>query len=138
MSTNLQASFKTLLDQAIKFNIPQGEMPTKVLILSDMEFNRATSGGWRGDSDSNWNPTVMGMIDEMYNQAGYTRPGIIFWNLNARGGNFPAKFDENGTALVSGFSPSIMKPILSNPSSLNPVNIMNETVNSERYEPITV
>ena len=135
MSTNLEASFKVLLDQSVKFNIPQDEMPTKVLILSDMEFNQATSG-WRDSSE--WNTTAMGMIDEMYNQAGYTRPGIIFWNLNSHGGNFPAKFDENGTALVSGFSPSIMKPILNNPNSLTPVNIMNETVNSERYEPVTV
>ena len=139
MSTDLEASFKTLLDQAVKFNIPQGEMPTKVLILSDMEFNEATGSGYRRRRDNtDWNPTVIGMIDEMYNQAGYTRPGIIFWNLNASGSNFPTKFDKNGTALVSGFSPSIMKPILNNPNSLTPVNIMNETVNSERYELVTI
>ena len=104
-----------------------------------MEFNQATGSGYRRrDREADWNPTVIGMIDEMYNQAGYIRPGIIFWNLNASGSNFPAKFDENGTALVSGFSPSIMKPILNNPNSLTPVNIMNETVNSERYELVTI
>ena len=136
MSTNLEAAFKTLLDQAVKFNIPQSEMPTKVLILSDMSFNRATSDGWRGESE--WNPTALQMVEEMYTNAGYTRPGIIFWNLNASGGNFPATFDEMGTALISGFSPSIMKSVISNPNSLTPVNIMNETVNSERYEQVTV
>jgi len=111
-------------------------MPTKILILSDMEFNEATSERW--GNGSNWNPTAIAMIDEMFADAGYTRPGIIFWNLHASGGNFPARFDEMGTALISGFSPSIMKSVISNPNSLTPINIMNETVNSERYEPITV
>ena len=136
MSTNLEAAFKTILNQAVKFNIPQDEMPTKVLILSDMEFNSAISDGWR--DDSKWNPTAIAMIDEMFADAGYTRPGIIFWNLHARDGNFPARFDEMGTALISGFSPSIMKSVISNPNSLTPINIMNETVNSERYELVTI
>jgi hypothetical protein len=136
MSTDLEEAFKTLLRQAIKFNVSQDEMPTKVLILSDMEFNQATGDNWNNDSD--WNPTAIEMIDKMYNEAGYRRPGVIFWNLHSNGGNFPARFDEIGTALISGFSPSILKSVLSNPDSLTPVNIMNETVNSERYEPITV
>ena len=136
MSTDLKASFKTLLNQAVKFNIPQNEMPTKVLILSDMEFNQAIGGRYGGNSD--WNPSAMAMIDEMFTEAGYVRPGIIFWNINANGGNFPASFDESGTALVSGFSPSIMKSIISSPNSLTPVNIMKETVDSTRYELVTV
>ena len=137
MPTNLEAAFKTILDQAVKFNIPQGEMPTKVLILSDMEFNHATGNRW-SRNDNDWNPSAMAMIDEMFTEAGYVRPGIIFWNINSRGGNFPASFDEMGTALISGFSPSIMKSVISNPNSLTPVNIMKETVNSERYELVTV
>ena len=137
MSTDLEEAFKTLLDQAIKFNVPQDEMPTKVLILSDMMFNQATGSGWRQET-SEWNPTALQMVEEMYTNAGYKTPGIIFWNLNASGGNFPATFDEMGTCLISGFAPSIMKSVISNPNSLTPVNIMNETVNSERYEQVTV
>jgi hypothetical protein len=136
MSTNLEAAFKKILDQAVRFNISQDEMPSKVLILSDMEFDSATGSGWRSESD--WNLSAMEMVDEMFTNAGYVRPGIIFWNLHSNGGNFPASFDETGTALISGFSPSILKSVLSNPDSLTPVNIMNETVNSERYEPVTV
>jgi hypothetical protein len=129
MSTNLYSAFKTILNQAVKFNIPQEEMPSKVLILSDMEFDVAI--GRREHS-------ALSMIDEMYGEAGYVKPGIIFWNLHANGGNFPARFDDEGTALISGFSPSVLKAVLSNPNSLTPVNIMNETVHSERYEPIKV
>jgi hypothetical protein len=130
MSTNLYSAFKTILNQAVKFNIPQDEMPSKILILSDMNFDSATRG--------QKNHSALSMIDEMYDEAGYVKPGIIFWNLHDNGGNFPARFDDSGTALISGFSPSILKSVLSNPDSLTPVNIMNETVNSERYEPVTV
>jgi hypothetical protein len=130
MSTNLYSAFKTILNQAVKFNIPQDEMPSKILILSDMNFDSATRG--------QKNHSALSMIDEMYDEAGYVKPGIIFWNLHDNGGNFPATFDEMNTCLISGFSPSILKSVLSNPDSLTPVNIMNETVNSERYEPVTV
>jgi hypothetical protein len=135
MSTNLEAAFKTIFNQATKFNIPQNEMPTKIIILSDMMFNQATGDGWRNESD--WNPTAIAMIDEMYANAGYVRPGIIFWNLHASGGTFPTKFDEMGTCLISGFAPSILKNVLGG-DDMTPISIMNKTVNSERYEPVTV
>ena len=136
MSTNLEATFKTLLNQAIKFDIPQEGMPSKVLILSDMEFDSATSTGW--DRETTWNQTAMDMIDELYTEAGYTRPGIIFWNLNASGKNFPVRFNDEGVALISGFSPSILKSLLSNPNSLTPINIMLDTINNERYSNINI
>ena len=136
MSTNLEMAFKTLLNQAIKFDIPQEGMPSKVLILSDMEFDSATSESW--NTEPTWDPTAMSMIDDLYTDAGYTRPGIIFWNLNASDKNFPVRFNDEGVALISGFSPSILKSLLSNPNSLTPINIMLETINNERYSNITV
>jgi hypothetical protein len=52
--------------------------------------------------------------------------------LNARAGNVPVKHDKKGVALVSGFSPAIMKSILS-AESLDPVNVMLATINAPRY-----
>jgi len=122
------------LDQAVKHNVPVSEMPTKVLILSDMEFDQATSGNW--DRVSEWNPTAQEMIKGMYEEAGYEMPGIVYWNIQSRQDNVPTRFDEMGTALVSGFSPSIMKTILSC-EELTPYKMMMETIGSARYEAIT-
>jgi len=135
MNTDLQATFKLILDQAVKHNVPVSEMPTKVLILSDMEFDSAISGNW--DSVTDWNPTAQEMIKGMYEEAGYEMPGIVYWNIQSRQDNVPTRFDEMGTALVSGFSPSIMKSILSC-QDMTPYNMMMETIGSARYEPITV
>lgn len=135
MSTDIQKVFKLILNQAIKNNIPQDKMPTKVLILSDMQFNAATNSRWVDVSD--WNPSAQEMIESLYEEAGYTKPDVVYWNLNASMSNFPVEFDKMGTALISGFSPSILKSILGG-KSMTPQGIMMETVGSERYSLITV
>ena len=127
MSTDLEAVFNLILNQAKTYNIPQDKMPTKIMILSDMQFNQATRSGLGSQS----------MIESMYEVAGYKKPDIIYWNLNASGANFPVEFDKDGTALVSGFSPSILKPLLSG-KNMTPESIMMETVNDERYSLITI
>ena len=72
----------------------------------------------------------MDMIRGKYLDAGYNIPNVIFWNLRTSDG-VPVKFDERGTALVSGFSPSIMKSLLG--GDITPVAMMMKVLNSERY-----
>lgn len=136
MNTNLEAAFKLVLDQAVKHNVAPEEMPNKILILSDMQFDEATqsydrSYGRRTDASS-WNPTAQQMIAKMYKDAGYDMPNIVYWNLQSRSGDVPVRFDESGTALISGFSPAIMTSILG-AEEFNPVSIMNDTIMSDRY-----
>ena len=128
MSTNLEAVYKLILNSAVKNKLPESEMPTKILIISDMEFNSCVSNG----SDS-----AINMIERMYSEAGYKTPEVIFWNVNGRLENVPAKNNKKGVGLVSGFSPSILKSILQG-SVETPESLMLKTVMSERYESITV
>jgi len=127
MSTNIEKVFQLILTQAKKNNVSEDMMPTKIMILSDMQFNEAT------DRYS----TSYDMIEKMYEKEGYKKPSVIFWNLNGRGGNFPVEFDKEGTALVSGFSPSILKSIIKG-KNMTPESILMDTVNDERYGVITV
>lgn len=129
MNTNLQATFELILKTAKNNNISADEMPDTLLILSDMQFDRCTSG-YRRDEPS-WNPTVFDMIELMYIQADYNMPNIVFWNLNTKRG-VPVSFDQNGTALISGFSPSIMKSVVG-AKDFNPEKMMLETISSDRY-----
>ena len=122
MNTNLHAAFDEILTYAVKGNVAPADMPAYLLIFSDMEF----------DSCAKHDDSAIEMIQRKFNDAGYKVPNIIFWNLKARTGNIPVKFDVKGTALVSGFSPSLLKPILS-AEQISPVSIMFETLNSPRY-----
>ena len=134
MSTNLEATFKLILNQATKHKLSQDEMPNKILILSDMEFNSATNSGWR-NTGSTWNPTAQQMIEDMYDVAGYTMPQIVYWNIQSRNGGVPVAFDKQGTALVSGFSPAIMTSLLGGDIE-SPQQIMDKTILGERYAPV--
>lgn len=128
-NTNLQAVFDLVLTSATRAKISEADMPTKIVILSDMEFDQAcTSGGYGAKEETNFE-----VIDRKYAEAGFKRPDIIFWNLNAREGNCPVTSGEAGTALVSGFSPSLMRSILSG-QNVTPIDIMLETVGISRYD----
>lgn len=137
MNTDLQKVFKLILDQAKKHNLDASEMPTKILILSDMEFDAATAShtGWYGNRVSDWNPTAQQMISQMYADAGYAMPQIVYWNIQSRGNNIPVSFNETGTALVSGFSPAIMTSLIKG-EIVSPEQIMDLTIMSERYSKI--
>ena len=135
-STDLEKTFKVLLEKAKAAKVAEADMPTMILILSDMEFNHATGGGyWRGGSD--WNPTAQNMIEKMYADAGYEMPKIVYWNIQSRNDNNPVQFDKQGTALVSGFNTNILKSLLSG-DDLTPLSMMMNIVSSERYEAIRV
>lgn len=138
-NTDIEKVFDLILNQAKKNSVPESEMPTKVLILSDMEFDAASgsrSGGFYGPRSANtWNPTAQQMIEQKYASAGYKMPQIVYWNIQSRGDNVPVAFDKTGTALISGFSPSILKSVIKGELT-SPVAIMDETILSPRYEAI--
>jgi len=125
MSTNLHKAFAKILDVAVQGGVPQEEMPAMVLILSDMQFNACVK-----HDDS-----AMQMIARKYKEAGYTLPKVVFWNLNAVYGNAPVKFDTSGTALVSGFSPAVVKPLLAGDlETFTPESVMLKTIMDDRYK----
>jgi hypothetical protein len=128
-NTDLEAVFDLILDQSVKHSVKAEDMPNKILILSDMEFDVAN-----GNLFSK-NPSVQEMIEAKYAAAGYKVPGIAYWNLRSRAGNVPVSAHKSGAALVSGFSPAILKSLLSGDFT-SPQAIMDKTILSERYAQI--
>lgn len=123
MNTDLHKAFDKILSTAVRGNVAPEEMPEVLLILSDMQFDACV----RHDD------SAIEMIRRKYEQAGYQIPKVVFWNLNAYG-NTPVKFDTQGTALVSGFSPAIAKSVLSNElENFTPENVMLQTILQPRY-----
>ena len=99
-----------------------------------MEFNQATGKGY-GRGAATWNQTAQQVINDMYESSGYKMPQIVYWNIQSRNGGVPVAFDAKGTALVSGFSPAIMKSLLGGDIE-SPQQIMDKTIMSERYAPV--
>jgi len=123
MNTNLHLAIQKILDVAVENSVPQEEMPQMLLILSDMQF----------DACARYDDSAMEMIARKYEERGYRMPAIVFWNLNAAE-NSPAKKNQSRVALVSGFSPAIVKAVLTaDVEQFTPEGIMNSTIMSERY-----
>lgn len=125
-NTNLQSVFDCLLNQAKRHNLKEEDMPTKLLLISDMQFDVACTN----NKNTNFEE-----IERKYSEAGYKRPGIVFWNVNGSAGNLPAILRDKNIALISGYSPVIITSVL-NGEFLDPMQVMLKTINSERYNSI--
>lgn len=123
-STNLDSAYTKVLEVAKSQQVAPEDMPKFIMIMSDMEFNSAC----RGDSAK----TANERIANAYRSAGYEVPKIVFWNLNAREGNNPVRFDTKGTALISGLSPNVLSAVLSG-KDIDPVQVMLAAIDSPRY-----
>lgn len=124
-NTDIQAVFDLILNTAISNNTPADELPSTIYIISDMEFDFCVEG-----------KTNQQLIKTKYEQIGYKVPSIVFWQVDARSGkNLPVQKNEQGVALVSGFSPVIFKFAVENKT---PEQVMLDTINSKRYAQIKV
>ena len=124
-STNIMNAFKLILDVAVENQLKQEDIPEKLFIISDMQFDEAT--------DQN-DKTTFEAIDEMFSRNGYKRPELVFWNVNAKSDS-PVTKDEVGAYLVSGMSPTILKNAL-NVKETTALELMLDVLNGDRYKEI--
>ena len=143
MNTNVQAVFDMLLNTAMKQSVKAEDMPTRIYIFSDMEFDECVSFDRTSKrSRSSWSRwddcRTVNSVDEVnsdlenikleWARHGYQMPQVIFWNLNARNNRIPAIGE--GFSYVSGFSPSMIDCILSGKDGWD---LMVEKLMSKRY-----
>jgi hypothetical protein len=121
MNTDIEKVYTELLRQAVSVNATQEDMPEALLIISDMQFDSCTSNFNRKKQ------TILQNMRTKFKAAGYKLPNIIFWQVNASYNNFPSMSHEDGVALISGFSPNIIKPVL-NGEIITPVEVMNRSI----------
>lgn len=135
-NTNLERVFDLLLKTAIDHNLPQEELPQRILIVSDMEFDRATTISSYNDHSYVMNAysTLFETIKNRWSAAGYTMPNIVFWNVNSRTQTIPVTSNEIGVTLVSGFSVNNVKMIIS--GDTDPWTALKSVLNSDRYDAI--
>jgi hypothetical protein len=126
-STDIQATFELILNRGKKCKLTQADMPKRLWIISDMQFNQCNGYG---------SVTNFEAIEKMYAKSGYTRPQIVFWNVDGSSTDFPVSVGNNGTALISGFSPSVMKAVLEGDDSFSSYSIMRNCLDDERLQPV--
>jgi len=152
-NTNFEAALQLILNTAIKNNLKQEEIPSKLYVISDMQFDNATgqySYSWGKPTDVIYKP-FMQTMKEKFAAAGYTMPAIVYWNVkNSTCGMFHETIDGEDCCMVSGYSPSLFKAVIDGTEyikevnketgnievkqKLDPIKVMEAAIMAERYD----
>ena len=124
-NTNLEAVFDLVLNAAVKNSVPQSELPSKLIIISDMEFDCCVENASLSNFEN---------AERKYSAKGYKLPEIVFWNVASRHTQQPVRMNEQGVALVSGATPRLFSMVAG--GNLSPYSFMLEVIESERYAKI--
>ena len=124
-NTNIQRVFELVLKAAVKNHVPQEEMPAKIFIISDMEFDYCTE---------DCSLTNFEYAQKLFLEHGYRLPDLVFWNVDSRNRQQPVRVNDQGVALVSGCNARIFSLLKS--GILSPYAVMMDVLGSERYAAI--
>lgn len=123
-NTNIDKVFELLINTAEQNNTKQEELPSHLIIISDMEFDMGIVSK-NGTNFESWK--------NLFKEKGYNLPKIVFWNVAGNTNGVPTTKFDNDVIMVSGFSTSILENILTL-ENYTPVDIMLETL--EKYKNI--
>jgi len=127
-NTNIQNVFELILDTALEHNMKQEDIPSTILIISDMEFDAYGERALNGSSN------VFNRMRDEFKSHGYTLPKLAFWNVNSRTNTIPCKVNDNGILLISGFSPNVLSMVMS--GEVDPYKALLKELDKERYNQI--
>ncbi|KAH0641248.1 hypothetical protein KY285_037834 [Solanum tuberosum] len=129
MNTNFQKVFDTILEVAVQGNLSDDQMLKRVFVFSDMEFDEASENAWETDYQA---------IQRKFAEKGYNNvPEIVFWNLRDSRST-PVLENQNGVALVSGFSKNLLTMFLEGGGVVTPVDVMELAISGEEYQKLVV
>ena len=129
LKTNIDATYRLVLDLMEKSGTTRSTFA--LVYLTDGQFD---SGLVHFENDSEATPkygygyggvygtqgtkkhfeqVFLGRMEKAFASKGFTLPRTVFWNLNGMGDGYSATADIKGVQMVSGFSQTIMRQVLS-------------------------
>ncbi len=124
-NTNLSRVFELILRTAVRRQLPQEQLPRRLYIITDMEFDCCTEDA---------SLTNFEAAKRRFAEAGYRLPEVVFWNIDSRQRQQPVSANEQGVTLLSGLSPRLFSFLTER--DLTPERFMRKILLSDRYAPI--
>lgn len=124
-NTDLAKVFELILRTAVKNNVSKEELPKRIYIVTDMEFDCCME---------NAEVTNFEYAKKLFSAYGYQLPEVIFWNVASRNIQQPVTKNEQGAALISGCTPRLFSMVAE--GDVSPYAVMLEVVESKRYEKV--
>jgi len=130
-STNFEKAFEMILNVACDARLTPDQIPD-LIVFSDMQFNQAGS----------FRETMFMLMTRRFSEEGvkicgssWPLPKIIFWNLRGDTQGYPVDANQKNVQMLSGFSPSLLKLLLSGEPLVNEVVAENGTVVQQQITP---
>jgi hypothetical protein len=130
-STNFEKAFEMILKVACDARLTPDQIPD-LIVFSDMQFNQAGSFG----------ETMFMLMTRRFSEEGkkicgspWPLPKIVFWNLRGDTSGYPVDANQKNVHMLSGFSPSLLKLLLSGEPLVNEVVAENGTVVQQQITP---
>jgi len=137
-NTDLVKTFDMLLAYADRPDVKEEDIPTQIVVISDMEIDTGSGSrsNW-GSRENRWTTqtamTEMDKVRAKWAAHGHKMPKLVYWNVDARQNTI---LDNGpGVSFVSGMSPSIFESIITGKTGYD---LMLEKLQSQRYEVVTV
>lgn len=126
-NTNLEKAFNYILNNAVYNNISNEDMPSAIIVISDMQI------------DSYIRLYGLDFIEEMKNKFkifGYSMPKLVLWNVEARKDTFLSQSSD--VIYVSGQSVSSFKHLCGLLEGKTNYDFMLEVLNDKRYDCVSI
>lgn len=117
MNTDFAATAYLIVDSAKNNNVSQEDMPSSVIVFSDMQFDDSQrTSSWFGADEGYEGQTrekVNEMWERIFTETGYKAPKLIFWNLcgDAKSNVHHSTVTDTTVVEVGGFAPSMLRDI---------------------------
>lgn len=120
-NTDIDKVFELLLNTAEQNRVKQEELPSHLIIISDMEFDKGVYSK-QGTNFDGWKKT--------FEEKGYLLPKIVFWNVAGNIMGVPVTSYQDDVIMISGFSTAVLENLLTL-EKFTPINAMLNTL--EKY-----
>ena len=148
-STNFEAAMGLIAAVVREHRLTEDQIPG-ITCFSDMKFDAANcSRGGYGSTGNSWN-THYERIQALFANIGteitgkpYMAPRICFWDLansSSYGGSgqpgFPVTSNDQGVQMISGFSPALLKLVMTGKRLDTPWETFLKAVTDDRYDEV--
>ena len=116
LNTDIDKVFELILTTAAENKIKGEELPSHILIITDMEFDDGVHSKG-GTNFEGWR--------KAFKDKGYQLPTIIFWNVAGSTRGIPITKYDGDVAIISGFSTNLLENLFTL-DNYNPIDVMLE------------
>lgn len=147
-STNFKGAMDLVLNRLVEAQVPVGEEPDIILVLTDMGWDQANnnsnsyyySRGQSKDTAGKFETHIDRIKKDFQKAGGWKVPTIVIWNVSGKFQEYHHESQTEGVCVISGWSAAILKYIMGGEDivekmkTMTPYKMMRTVLDDPRYD----